>query len=93
MKPVSECEVYTTKTFNLENKAASDIKDKEKRALKKRTGKNTYGKDIVFEKQSTTNLTNFYSNSFLSVLHQNKALHNFYNRGKGPKDEPCFCLG
>ena len=37
-----------------------------------------------FEKKGTKNLTTPYSIPFLSVLHQNKALHNFYKRGQRP---------
>ena len=32
------------------------------------------------------------SSPFLSVLHQNQGLYNFYIRGQGPKAGRCFCL-
>ena len=35
-----------------------------------------------FQKKGTKNLTTPYSIPFLSVLHQNNALHNFHKRGK-----------
>ena len=39
---------------------------------------------FFFEKKGTKNLTTPYSIPFLSVLHQNKALHNFHKRGQRP---------
>ena len=37
-----------------------------------------------FWKKGTRNFTTPYSIPFLSVLHQNKALHNFHKRGQRP---------
>ena len=39
-------------------------------------------KSTFLGKKNTKNLTTPYSMPFLSVLHQNKALHNFHKRGK-----------
>ena len=39
---------------------------------------------IFFEKKGNKNLTTPYSIPFLSVLHQNKVLHNFHKRGQRP---------
>ena len=38
-------------------------------------------KGHFFEKKYQKKITILYSISFLSVLHQNKALHNFHKRG------------
>ena len=37
---------------------------------------------VFFSKKGTRNFTTPYSIPFLSVLHQNKALHNFHKRGQ-----------
>ena len=39
---------------------------------------------FFFIKKQTKNLTTPYSIPFLSVLHQNKALHNFHKTGQRP---------
>ena len=38
-------------------------------------------KGHIFEKKGTKQFTNPYSIPFQSVLHQNKALHNFHKKG------------
>ena len=54
---------------NLENRAASDMGQKG---------------HFFFKKKGTKQFTTPYSIPFLSVLHQNKALHNFDERGEHP---------
>ena len=41
-------------------------------------------KSTFFEKKGTKNFPTPYSIPLLSILHQNKALHNFYKNGQGP---------
>ena len=42
------------------------------------------GQHLVLAKNGTKNFTIPSSIPFLSVLHQNKALHNFHKRGQHP---------
>ena len=52
-------------------------------------------KGTLFEektKKVTTNFITLYSNQFLSVLDENKALYNFQKMGQGLKAGCCFCL-
>ena len=44
------------------------------------------------KKKGTKNFNTPYSNPYLCVLHQNKALHNFHGRGQGSKAGSCFRL-
>ena len=44
------------------------------------------------EKRAPQNSPPPSSSPFLSVLHQNQGLYNFYIRGQGPKAGRCFCL-